>query len=310
MTWKTDDVAWRMCQDIDQDAKIEDVPIEKIDKTASRHNGARQEPFHAELVREYAAAMRQGDVFPCIVVARVDSQAKLIVAGGNHRFAAAQSLGHDKVKAIVVRCNEAQFRLLAKQLNTTNGLRETTAARAEGAADLVTHANYSTADAARAMGVSKSTLLDVLTRRRLQELAEQHNYSLSLSAGSASEFAGMLADTDITVELLEYCACSPSNTHARIVARDVRAATSVANRKAVLRAAADELREQKRRPKKVRMNTHASITRSVKTLENNIGRSDTKCKLQMSEAEIVTTIGKLELIVQHLREVVRQADST
>jgi ParB-like chromosome segregation protein Spo0J len=303
MQWKTDDVAMEICSSIDSKARLTEVRVGQIDKSASRHNGARREPYHADLVAEYAAAMRRGDMFPCIVLAQIDNATKLVVAGGNHRFAAAQSLGCESVQAIVLKCTQAEFRLLSKRLNTTNGLRETTEDRAEGAADLVIHANFKQADAAAAMGVAKATVQAVLTKRKIEELAADCNRDITITSGLAGEFGGLVADQDITSELLDYIACKPSVTEARLVGKDVRAATSAAGRKEVLRLAAEVLAAQKRKPKQPRLQTRANVTRGVRTLENNIIGARTLCRLQMSQAEALEMATKLELIVRHLREV-------
>lgn len=69
---------------------VPDFPLADIDRERSLANQARMgEPIRQAVRERYAEAMRRGEQFPPIVLARAGARAKVVVVDGNHRFVAA-----------------------------------------------------------------------------------------------------------------------------------------------------------------------------------------------------------------------------
>lgn len=100
------------------------VPIGLINQTASLQNQARiGESVIQQVAEEYAAAMRNGTDFPALV-AFLLADGSYILAGGNHRLAAALAAGRTTVDLYLIRVRDQGLRrLITMTLNTVNSVR-------------------------------------------------------------------------------------------------------------------------------------------------------------------------------------------
>jgi hypothetical protein len=144
-----------------------------IDQVASLQNQARiGVALKQDTVVEYAVAMLEGAVFPALVAFPLPN-GTYILAGGNHRFAAAREAGRTTVDLYVIRSNdEAMRRLITVSLNTLNGIRPDRADTLMQAVQMVQQYNRQPTFVAAHFGLPLTTLTAELraiaTRNRLR----------------------------------------------------------------------------------------------------------------------------------------------
>jgi hypothetical protein len=98
--------------------KSSSVPIQIID--ASRDFQPRQDELNDGVVSRYAAAMRRGDVFPPILVAKLGT--RLCVIDGFHRLAANRQNGASHIASLVSPMSPRQATALAINANAKHPL--------------------------------------------------------------------------------------------------------------------------------------------------------------------------------------------
>lgn len=159
------------CRRLGLNPVYRNVPASAIDVPKSRQNRARPVSVIKEMVDDYAIAMKRGSVFPAIVLAKLKGSAKYVIAGGNHRHEAATINGCTEFRAIVVECNDTEFRALCPALNSIEGLRGDRAQRVAQAVDLVRLSGLKVADAAANMKVDESLLRSYLRSHEVRDKA-------------------------------------------------------------------------------------------------------------------------------------------
>ena len=302
--WELDRQAATICGEFG-DWKQRIVTQGEIDEKASRQNFARRESLDSQLVDEYAASMRDGATFPCIVCVQIDGADRLVIAGGNHRHAAARKLKDGEFLAIVMTLPQADFMLLAKRLNVVNGKREDVRARAEAAADLVLLHGRSISDAAKAMNMSHSMVHYVMASRALEELCiKMGRPVLSTPATVAGAAQVLFSDADLASLCLDFLSLKPSAKDVSQVAANIRRAKSLADRQAMLTAAIQSRRGSMKTVGGAKKPVKAAIHRSITMLENTFNRGDSLCYLQMSAAEAMELLNKLDALDSKLRDII------
>lgn len=150
------------------------IPLSLIDREASLQNQARlsASKLNQDLVDEYALAMMEGASFPALVAFPLPSGTYLL-AGGNHRLAAAYEAKRQTVALYIIRSNdEAMRRLIITSLNTLVGWRPERSETIEQAIAWVEKYGRTQKAAAAFYGVPPHALSRELTlrgvRRRLQ----------------------------------------------------------------------------------------------------------------------------------------------
>ena len=283
--WELDRQAATICGEFGE-WKQRIVTQSEIDEKASRQNSARRESFDSQLADEYAAAMRDGAVFPCIVCVRIDGADRLVIAGGNHRHAAARKLKDGEFLAIVMSLPQADFMLLAKRLNVVNGKREDNKARAEAAADLVRFYGRTISDAARAMGISMTMVSAVIAKRELEEIALRLRRPTPSTPITVADVAKPLfRDADLAPLCLDLLALNPTTKDVSDVAASVRRAKSLAERKTIIAEAIDLRRKDMKSTGGASKPVRAQINRMVGGLVSILNRGDSLCYLQMTKQE-------------------------
>lgn len=301
--WEIDRQAAAICSEFG-DWKQQTITQAEIDETASRHNSARREKFDSQLAEEYAAAMRDGAVFPCIVCVRIDGQGKWIIAGGNHRYAAARKLKESEFPAIVLSLSRADFALLAKRLNVTNGKREDSRARAEAAADLVRLGGRSLKDAAKAMGVSTQSVAAVIAYRELEETSLRLGYGpLSITPTVAEAAKPLFVDADLAPHCLQLLALKPTAKEMNELAASVRKGKSLSERTAMIDAAIESRRSEMKVTGGAKKPIKAALVRGARLVENTLNGGDSLCYLQMTTEEAMKCLDSLTNATQKLVDI-------
>lgn len=102
---------------------VPDFELSNIDRDASLGNQARvADEINGDWVEEYREALRRGDRFPALIVART-GKSKAVNIDGNHRMVAALDEGVERFGAYVVRSRPGSmpFRALAAMANARHG---------------------------------------------------------------------------------------------------------------------------------------------------------------------------------------------
>lgn len=303
--WELDRQAEAMCSQYGQ-GQLRKVLDSEIDTVASRANQARQESLDSQLVSEYASAMRRGDTFPTMVCARVSGEQKLVVAGGNHRHAAAKSLGETEFLAIVIDVDAADFRLLAKQLNTTNGKRETSEARAQGAADLVKLYGRTIKDAAAAMSVTENSVRGALALRDLDDLT----YSIGrkkpvIAATSAALSRSLWSDMDLRDSALDWLDLKPGSDEVQRVVTAVGKERSIGGKLRLISEAIKERRAEVKQPAKYAKPQRRSLLQIATKLTNFTRNGVTLCQMQMTTEEATALASTLKTVASKIEDAAR-----
>lgn len=150
------------------------INIESVDEKASQANQARAEGVESPVIERYVAAMRNGDLFPPIVVYK--RSGKYIIVDGNHRLVASRRAGASRIWAyeISAQTPSETIELLTAEANTRHGQPTTAEWRARQAVYLssIGHARDVVASA---LGMSNSAVSSALAVSRLDERAAKHN---------------------------------------------------------------------------------------------------------------------------------------
>jgi len=172
------EVAIRLCGELGLTPEWTVVPADQINVPRSRQNKARSVSVSRDTCSEYENAMRRGDVFPGIILAK-QKNGKYIIAGGNHRHEAAIACGEKQFQAVVVECNSMEFDILCKRLNVVeNGEKLSREQRIEQALGLVSEFNHEVQYAADAMGVTAAAVQARLNSRAMRVAAARHGIAI------------------------------------------------------------------------------------------------------------------------------------
>lgn len=131
-----------------------DVPLHTIDVSGGLANQVRHEPLDLATVERYADAMRNGDVFPAVILTDDDNRTPL---GGNHRLAAKRHVDDATTPAYMVTGTARQLRRVRFGDNSLHGLPLTKDERIEHGIDLMND-GLSQYDAAKIVGISQPDL--------------------------------------------------------------------------------------------------------------------------------------------------------
>ena len=131
-----------------------ELAVADVDEKASLRNQARAVPVDPDVVERYAEDMRRGDRFPPVIVRQKNT--RLVVLGGNHRYAAARA-AKAPLDAYVVVCSDECALRLSYEDNRRHGLPPSPQERTAQALHLVA-LGYQPAAAARLAGITANRL--------------------------------------------------------------------------------------------------------------------------------------------------------
>lgn len=132
-----------------------DLPLARVDLTASLANQVRHVPLVAEVVDRYAADMARGDQFPPVLVAAEGEKVALL--GGNHRHAAKSQIGHSTEPAYIIEADPAVLLRIRVEDNRRHGLPTSEAERVDHAVALMA-TGMSQGEAAAVVGIPQPKL--------------------------------------------------------------------------------------------------------------------------------------------------------
>jgi hypothetical protein len=146
------------------------LQLDEIDEKASQANQARAEGIESVVVERYVQAMRNGDLFPPVVVYK--RSGKFIIVDGNHRTSSSRRAGASKIWAYEIdnKTPSETIELLTAEANTKHGQPTTTEWRARQAVYLST-LGHAREVVASALGMSPSSISTALSVHRLDERA-------------------------------------------------------------------------------------------------------------------------------------------
>lgn len=177
------------------------LPVEAIDQDASLTNQARDIPLVRDVVDRYAAALEVGDQFPAVLARRRGANGRLVLIGGNHRYAAHLAAGRTRIACYVLECDERTARRLAFEDNARHGLPPTDDERIAHATLLIDD-GMTIAAAAALVGIGRGKLQIARDAARATTRAAKAKIVgfAQLSVSTRAHIGGV-ADSQVFVEL-------------------------------------------------------------------------------------------------------------
>jgi ParB-like chromosome segregation protein Spo0J len=211
---------------------VDEYPLRRLkiaDETQARMAEHRQPTASVE---EYATHMRNGAIFPPILVA---SNGMLI--DGNTRAAAAERIGRDELPAYVVKLGNLEVgALIAAAINQTNGRRlasDELVAAAEGYLD----AGYTEEAVARELGCSISHVRNVRRERAFREAAQRLGVEqLKVGKPQQRTLAGITHDEPLRAAIALVAEANPTAKDTAALVDELTTARSDADAVAIVNA--------------------------------------------------------------------------
>lgn len=149
------------------------IPMEMIDTRRSRANQARKDPIVEDSVKRFTQAMKEGRVFPPIVVHRLSQDSnKLVIVDGNNRHEAALVAKRDYIYGIVIdeKTDSDLITLLTVEANANHGVTPPLDWRIRQAFHLVS-IGHKDEVAAEAAGITLNQLRSARAAKQAEERA-------------------------------------------------------------------------------------------------------------------------------------------
>jgi uncharacterized ParB-like nuclease family protein len=301
LDWKTDDDALKTIRRLGLDSSHATIGIAAIDVKTSRHNHARKQAIIDSNVDDYADAMRRGDVFPMIVLARVDGKRQWLVAGGNHRLAAAIKIDATEIDAITVECDSSMFAILCPALNLYVGQREDRSVRVKQAADAVMRLGISQKQAAEEYRVPAASVSHaVIEAKTIVAAARIGIKADDLPPAYLQAIYQVESDATLLPMAIELAKTKLASKEVQECVKEARKQPTEADRVAMLRAKIDDAKRITISGRIATQTTRSRIMRCVTTLEKTITAGSTRAKLQITPAELSEIRNKLAVIWETL----------
>lgn len=224
---------------------LAEVALDDINEAASLRNQARlSEPLDPDTVERYTLDMRSGAVFPPVLARRVSARSKLVLLGGNHRYAAAKAAGRLSLPAYVVEVtDEALATRLMFEDNRRHGLAPNREERLQQALHL-SETGWTVRDAAAAVGVPETTLATYRTIARASRRAAALGVGPMFDALGWEKRARLAQLNDPVLVEATRLVASAGLTRAATVALS-RRLTSAGSDEAALRIVGDAIEEHR-----------------------------------------------------------------
>ncbi len=181
-------------------------PLDRIDIDGSQGFQVRRDGVNREVVDRYVAAMENGDVFPPLIVARLDDDTR-IVLGGNHRYHAANKANLDEFDQIIVEApTPAQCARIAFGDNANHGVPTTELERIDHVLWLCDNDGMTRAEACRLVGISTAKVARELETRNARDRAKSLGVApnmMSVLKATTIWRAAALSDDTVFVAYLE-----------------------------------------------------------------------------------------------------------
>jgi len=183
ITWVDDDAAKVVLAEIGIATRDETIDVDCIDRKASSENRARDVHIDESRIDGIVNAANKGVPIPKIVVRKRGH--KMVICGGNHRFAGVDCMGEKLIPVHVIECTDAEFEIACRVLNTVVGNGMTRQERICNAIDAVERLGMSHKSACSVYGISElvlnSSIKTLAAQRRLEFLAPKVRSKVSVT---------------------------------------------------------------------------------------------------------------------------------
>jgi hypothetical protein len=301
--WKNDDDAIVTVNRIGLKWSYATVQSSSIDEKRSKHNHARKTAIIPQNVDDYADAMERGDVFPMIVVARIDGDKKLVIAGGNHRYQAAIKQGSTEFDAMVVECDAAMFSILCPALNLYVGQREDRNVRVDQAADAVMRLGITCKSAADDYRVPANSVNHRVNEKRVAVAAAKMGIRVDhLQSGYLKLLTPIMTDAAMLPLAIELCNTKLGVDGVRESLKQARDLPLERDRMAAISQSISDAKRITVSGRVPKQPVRASIMRSLTTISAAVKKEGASlCSLQISNTEAMN-------IAMDLRETAKKLD--
>jgi hypothetical protein len=295
VSWKIDEAAAAELDGMGIEWKEVHIEHEAINVGGSRLNGARLHRLDESAVADYRECMERGDVFPMIVVCKIDGRGKLIIAGGNHRHAALMGFSKNRFPAMSCSVSAVEFAILSRRLNRANGKRETRADRIKQAAELVAVYGLTQQAAADAMDVPAGSLGKEIraTEVRQQIAAVTGDDCSEVSNTTVLAMSPCKGDHNVLRQLAVLAKAGAGSEEMASVVREARALTTEAAKVAFVAGRISERKRATVGGRDVSLHIASGFRRITTQLENIIVRGES-CKMQMEGPELAAIAQRLK----------------
>lgn len=263
-----------------------------INVELSKLNRGRINVENEESSEQYASAMLRGDRFPSICVRR-QSDKKLVIAGGWHRFQAKLLVDKKVALAIVITCDDTMFHAISKRLNATLGDRPSSKDRVALAAQMVICDSWSAEDAARLNEVERQSVTDYLRRQEILARLLDRGIKESECAKLSDHKIKLLGKLDtcptVQTEMAKLAVLGANiDTSADLKAKivDVMDIPTEAGRLEKIAELMAETKNSNHRPASARRPKRIQFKRCLTSLESLIHNCNTKAKLQLDADDV------------------------
>ena len=305
--WKNDDDAIATVNRMGLKWTHAIIQSSNIDERRSKHNHARKTPVIPQNVDDYADAMERGDVFPMIVVARIDGDKKLVIAGGNHRYLAAIKNSVTEFDAMVVECDAAMFSILCPALNLYVGQREDRNVRVDQAADAVMRLGVTCKSAADDYRVPAASVNHRVNEKRVAVAAAKMGIRVDhLQSGYLKLLTPIMTDAAILPLAIEMCNTKLGVDDVRESLKQARELPLEKDRVAALSQSISDAKRITVSGRVPKQPVRASIMRSLTTISAAVKKEGVSlCSLQISNTEAWEIATVLEATAMRLHKLAR-----
>lgn len=309
ITWKNDDDAIVTVNRMGLKWIYASVQSSSIDEKRSRHNHARKTAIIPDNVDDYADAMDRGDVFPMIVVARIDGDKKFVIAGGNHRYQAAIKNGVTEFDAMVVECDAAMFSLLCPALNLYVGQREDRDVRVDQAADAVMRLGITCKSAADDYRVPPASVNHRVNEKRVSVSAAKLGIRVDhLQSGYLKLLTPIMTDAALLPLAIDLCNTKLGVDGVRESLKQARELPLERDRVAAISQSISDAKRITVSGRVPKQPVRTSIMRSLTTISAAVKKEGASlCSLQISNTEAIEIAMTLEVTAMRLHKLARNA---
>jgi ParB-like chromosome segregation protein Spo0J len=290
--------------EIDYERKM--VPIDNISSVVSIHQ-IRHDELNLDLVDDYTDAIKRGDQFPPVVLAKMKKKFERI--DGNHRIAAAQKAGLEEIDAYVVSAPEPVLAVLKIELNNAHGLRMTRDEQLAYAEWLVDNYRLTVDEAVAKAGVSSSAFSTYRTKRQAKiklEAAGVRPSVISSLPQYLHESIAAVPGERVVKQLAELANdASLNQEQVRAVGRELKGLTTERARIKHLEEIRDERYKELIQIRKVSPRRTTARDSAAAKLSRGIGLilSTTSRDVRLSVVDKDTLINRCRQAREHLNEV-------
>ena len=303
--WAEDVNAVRILEKNNLKHEMAVIPASMIDVDRSRHNHARARSLLDEVAEDYLDSMKSGDIFPAIVVAKINGVGKYVIAGGNHRHEAGFRLGLTHFTVHVINdCSEAEFNFLGSELNSYVGQREDQKSRVATAAALVLAEKMSAKDAAKMFRVSSAFVNTKVREEKVHDSAKKIGQSTKdFKCEVLACLSQLTSDAVLFPAAIKLAKTGCPGRDFRQVMKDVWAKGTEQEREKVIVSAIESRRKVSAAGRIANLPQRAKLLSSVTAMESLTKEGATLERLQITKDELGEIIVRLNGIRDRLIQV-------